>query len=236
MSRFMLSGLGVCALALSLGGIQGAAVAAPPCVTFMGLQHCPVAGTTLAINDGQLVVTGAGGSGGVSIATPGATAWHGDSQIELANGVGDVLRSSSISHDVVTSQTEALRGANGTPLRATFTASSGTPTFTTLVYRDGQLQGSASKLPSGSVGAVLGWTLRFPSEEPEFEVVAGGQCTWTYRTVQGADLQIALPDGRTLIGDEVRFAEEVNPQGAYPYLTFDRLVFEGNIQHVRFTS
>jgi hypothetical protein len=236
MSRFMLSGLGVCALALSLGGIQGAAVAAPTCLTFMGLQHCPVDGATLTINDGQLVVSGAGGSGGVSIAIPGATAWRGDSQIELASGIGDVLRSAAIAHDVVTSTTEALRGANGTPLRATFTASSGTPMYTTLVYRDGQLQGSASNLPSGSVGAVLGFTLRWPAGEPEFEIVAGGRCAWTYRTVQGADLEVKLPDGRTLIGDAVRLVEDVDPQGAYPYATFERLVFQGNIQHVRFSS
>ena len=236
MSRFLLRGLTAGVLAIALGAMQGAASAAPTCLMFDGLQHCPVGGATLAINQGELVVTGTGSSSGVSIATPGATAWHGESQVAMPDTVGATMQASSISHDLVTSQTDATRTANGSRLTAAFTASSGTPTFTVQVYRNGQLQGSMGKQPSGTSGVVLGWVLRWPTTVPDFDVVAGGQCVWTYRAVASTALDVTLPDGRKLVGDEIRFAEDVNPQGAYPYLTFDRLVFEGSMQRMRFLS
>jgi hypothetical protein len=234
MSRFMSRFLGVGALALS--GIINPAVASANCVTFAGLQHCSVGGATLTINQGQLVVTGAAGAGGVAIATPGASSWHGESRIEPAIGIGATMRSSSISQGLVTSRTQAVRASDGTRLSATFTASSGTPMFTTRIYRNGQLVATSLHHASGSTAATLGYVLHWPAGEPEFDVVAGGSCTWTYRTVQGADLEITLADGRKLVGDTVQFAEEVNPQGAYPYLTFDSLVYEGDIQTVKFLS
>jgi hypothetical protein len=219
---------------------SGAAASAAPCQTFAGLQHCAVDGATLGIAQGKLVVTGAQGSGGVSIATPGATSWSGESRIKLANGAGDVLESSSLSQGVVTSGAKALRTANGTRLSATFTASSGTPSYTTQIFRDGALVATAPNNASGSTGAVVpgpvvlaGWeNLQWPT----FIVATGGSCTWSYRTTQGADRTINLPDGRSFVGDEIRFSENVAPQGAYPYLTFDALVFQGDLATTQFIS
>jgi hypothetical protein len=233
MSRFIVQMIGGCALALALG--EGAAVAAPACVSFMGLTHCPTTdSTTLQISNGQLVATASNGHGGVAITT-NATEWRGESRVETSDALGVANRALSIANDVVTSTTDAVHAANGLRLRATFTASAN-PTFRADVYRDGQLQGSSSKIASGATGAVLGYKLDWPSTLPEFVVSPGGECTWIYRTVDAKDLPITLPDGRKLTGDEVRFSEEVNPQGAYPYLTFNKIVFEGDFQRVRFLS
>lgn len=235
----VLKALGVSALVVALGGI-GQPAQASPCLTFAGLQHCPVGGASLSINQGQLMVAGTSGVSGVSIATPGATAWSGESLIKLRNGAGDVLKSSSISQGQVTSSTQAHRVVGGHVLSATFTASGGTPTFRAQVYRDGVLQGTSTGNPSGSNAAVMsgpvvlaGWEdLKWPS----FIVAAGGSCTWVYRTSTGGDREITLANGQTFLGDEIRFAEEVQSAGAYPYLTFDGLVFEGNLQGTKFTS
>jgi hypothetical protein len=239
MSRSLVKNLGI-SLGLALCAISNPVSAAPQCITFAGLEHCSVDGANLAINQGVLTVSTPDQPGGVSIATPGATSWTGESRIRLENGVGDTLEASSISSGQVTSTAHAQRVANGFRLSATFTASSQAPTFTTLVYRNGTLQGSSTKNPSGSNAAMItgpvilaGWE---NLEWPDFVVAQGGSCTWTYRTVQGADRTITLPDGRSFVGDEIRFAEEVNPSGAYPYLTFDSLVFEGDLQVTKFLS
>ncbi len=236
---FVVRGLGVSALVVALGGIGQPAQAAP-CTTFAGLQHCPVGGATLSIDQGQLVVAGGDGVSGVAIATPGASAWFGQSLIKLANGVGDVLTSSSISQGQVTSSTRARRVVGGHVLSATFTASGGTPTFRAQVYRNGVLLGTSTGNPSGSNAAVIGGPVVLAGWEdlqwPTFNVAAGGSCTWVYRSAAGGEREITLANGQTFLGDEIRFAEEVQPAGAYPYLTFDGLVFEGDLQVSRFVS
>ena len=242
MFRSIFKSLGISGLALVLGGISVPASADPQCLTYSGLQHCPVNGTTLGLtpNKARLTVTASNQPGGVWIATPGASSWNGNSRIRLASGQGDVLKASSISQGQVTSGAEALRVSNGYRLSATFTASNEAPTFSTLVYRNGILQGSSGNNASGSNAAFIGTPVVLAGWEnlqwPDFIVAQGGACTWVYQTATGTDREITLPDGRTFLGDEIRFAEEVNPSGAYPYLTFDSLVFEGNIHSSNFLS
>ena len=191
------------------------------------------------------MVTAVNQPGGVSIATPGATSWRGNSRLRLANGPGDVFSASAIAQGRVISSSKAQRTSNGYVLSASFSASDRAQTYSVLVYRNGVLQrqlrrqrisvGPRNPLarhrePSSSSA--------FPGRGrmawPHFIVDQGGACTWIYRMAGGSDRAITLA-GKSLVGDEIRFVEEVNPSGGVSVSCFDGLVFEGDIEQSIFT-
>ena len=221
------------AVTLALALASPAAHAAP-CVLFAGLQHCPVNGAGLAVSGGQLVVT-ASQPGGVSIATPGATGWTAQSRIELAHGVGDRFQATALVNASIASIAFAADISNGFLLSAGFTSATGGLTLTAQVYRDGVLQGSAGGLSTSAPAAMI--AVNHPASGPEelgwpaASVTAAGSYTWTYRTIGGVDRAIALPDGHTYVGDELRLVQDAT--AGHAGATFDHVVLEGNLHTTR---
>lgn len=227
----------ITALGLLAGGLLGigavtaparAVASTPPCLTFAGLQHCPVGGATLQLPPGgdRIEVNNPNQAigAGVAIALPDATSWRGTLLPLFSAGTTPVLQSSALSDGVVTSRSEARKIGTKVAFSASFTGSVQDRKFTAHVYRGGVLVGSVPHIPSDTPG---GWAASTILVQMliEFVVAPAGQCEWLYSFT--SDQNIQLPDGRVLIGNELRLVEEVNPSGGYAYTSFDGLIFQG---------
>jgi hypothetical protein len=233
--------IGILALASLAWVVNGSlAHSDSACVSFAELQHCPIGGVDLELpaGDDRLVVHNPGAKvrNGVSIDLPDTRSWVGESLVEFTGGANDVLRLASMSEGVVTSRAEAKRIGGGIALSATFTGSLEERMYRVDVLRDGVWQGGAGDMPSGLPGAEAQTSGVLQEYDMEFYVMASGACRWGFRLDGGSDHRIALPDGQTLIGDEILLTEQVKPAGGYPYTTFDRLLFQGNFVRLHFLS
>ena len=237
--------IGILALALLVWVADGSLTHADSaCVSFAELQHCPIGGADLELPAGgdRLVVHNPGGKvrNGVSIDLPDTRSWVGESLVEFTGGANDVLRLASISEGVVTSQAEAKRVDDGFALDATFTGSLEERTYRVDILRDGVWQGGVTDVPSGLPGGGAQTYGVIAEHDMDiywtFAVMASGACRWGFRLDGGSDHRITLPDGQTLIGDEILLTEQVKPAGGYPYTTFDRLLFQGNFVRLHFLS
>ncbi len=206
------------------------ALAADGCVGFQGIDHCPVGGATLEATDEGLSVAGIGGEGedGVASHFPGANHWR--MSVEVGSSGGDeevtytyVSGGEAISRVVLQQRGDRVR------LGAFYTgaAANTNPTFSVMVYDDGEFQGGAGSIRIPGSGSdsdewdefwtELIWILL--DQEEEFLIASGGGCEFGLFT-QGA-VHVTLPNGQQLVGDEIRLVEEVAGPGHYPYMNFD---------------
>lgn len=223
-----------------------AAQAAPKCVSFDGLRHCPVAGAVLELSSqGELTVHNQESqpTAGVSIAMPDVRSWEGEMTMALAAGVSKVFRADSTSDGVVTSRAQVKRSGKDLLFTSAFTGSVEQRAYRVDVLLDGVQLASVTDVPSGldvaKSTSVTGWpevsASRSYNYNSEFIIMPNGACQWAFRFDADAH-PVTLPDGRKVMGNEIRMTEQVNPAGAYPYTTFDGLVFLGNFVSLDFAS
>ncbi len=56
-----------------------------------------------------------------------------------------------------------------------------------------------------------------------------GACEWAVLSSRGNKIEVILPDGTITSGDEIRFIEEFDEDGRYPYNTVSRIDMRSNI-------
>lgn len=204
------------------------ATAAPPCITFAGFEHCPVGGATIQLAGDRLQVNNPGQAigAGVSIDLPDVTSWTGGLAPQFAAGSTPIIQSSSLADGVVTSRSEIRKVGNRAVFKASFTGSATKRKYTAQLLDDGVLVGFVPNIPSDEPGGSASSTILVQMMLEGFVVAPAGNCEWEYQ--YASNQTFTLPDGRVLAGDTLRFVEQVDPSGGYPYTTFDGLVFQGN--------
>lgn len=233
-----------------LAGLVLAAPAQAQCVPYQGIDHCPVGSAVLSAGSNGLTVSGLGAEGndGVISRFDPTTFWN--AQIALPAGPDSTTEThfSSISAGEVTSELNIAPENGRLHLEATFTGDAATSTYSVLIYKDGILQGSLGgfsgdpgqgKVTGKASGAngLENVTQRIALyvdgiymgqiDEPwwwpwvSFGIANGGGCIWGLQTVN--DVTFSLPDGNNVVGDEVRFMEDVRGPGHYPYLGFEAI-------------
>jgi hypothetical protein len=219
------------------------------CVDFQGNKHCPLGNAKLAPSaDGtSLQATGlaAAGKDGVAILLPDVTQFTPSGQIDSKSGTTLVAR--SINEGVSTSSLNLQRNLDGYAISASFTGSAAGSTYSAQFYNSGQLVGTVGGLVSGGNAMVTQRPCRFPPPGcrwpsfppmppwPPFAVLqnAGGNggsgvgspgaCVWKINFGQANQIQAKLADGSSVLADAVDLVEDVQGQGSYPYLTFNRI-------------
>jgi hypothetical protein len=235
-------GIGILAVAATAAlAASPSAGASAKCVDFDGLRHCAVGGATLELTkQSSLIVHNAGGDikAGLSIDVPDVRAWHGHTSIDFAGGANDVFKADSISDGVVTSRAQIKRNGQRFQFTAAFTGSVENRAYRVDVLLNGAQQGVAENVPSGLDGgaATTGAYIEYDMDVFDFIVQPNGACQWDMHFSTAGGHPITLPNGLVVMGDEIRMTEQVKPAGAYPYTTFDGLVFQGNFRALDFAS
>lgn len=234
--------------ALLAGLVLAAPALAQECVPFQGIDHCPVGLASLSVGPDGLSVDSPGGSGddGVVSRFAPTTFWRGEFAIPAGSGTNQATHFSSISGGNVTSGLDITPVNGRLQLEATFTGDSESSTYSVLIYDDGILVGSlgnfsgdpdAGNKVSGKAGGKnrLGQKIALyidgiymgQIEEPwwwpwvTFGIANNGGCNWGVGI--GHDVLFTLPDGNRVVGDEVRFTEDVKGPNHYPYLGFEAI-------------
>lgn len=233
--------------ALLAGLVLAAPVAAQDCVPFQGIDHCPVGLAVLSAGPDGLTVSSPGGDGqdGVVSRFAPTTFWNAQFAIPAGAGNNQATHFSSISAGEVTSELDITPEDGRLQLEATFTGDAETSTYSVLIYDDGTVVGSLGNFSgegdqnklSGKAGGGNRLTQRIALyidgiymgqiEEPwwwpwvSFGIANGGGCIWGVQMAH--DVTFSLPDGSQVVGDEVRFEEDVRGPGHYPYLGFEAI-------------
>lgn len=237
---------------LACFALLAALALAPPaqaqeCVTFQGIDHCPVGLAVLNADADGLTVSGLGpeGQDGVVSRFAPTTFWNAQLALPAGPGNNQATHFSSISAGKVTSELDIAPQNGRLHLEATFTGDSESSTYSVLIYDDGILKGSlggfsgdpgAGKL-SGKASAANRLSTKIALyidgiymgqiEEPwwwpwiSFGIANNGGCNWGVQ--MAGDVTFALPDGNQVVGDEVRFTEDVRGPSHYPYLGFEAI-------------
>lgn len=212
------------------------------CVDFQGIGHCPVGNAKLSLSPQGLDVQNLGGASGVSSRFSPTVHWNGQFEFQPGSQHGTAL--ASISGGETTSRLLIEPEGNGYRARATFTGSSTQPTYSVLVYNNGILQGALGGFDGSGNTKSFAKPVR-EGDRPEEKVAvyvdgiywgdydfwwwdfvffispSTGGCNW------GVTLQdpvtVRMPDGNEVVGDEIRFSEDVRGSGHYPYLGFESI-------------
>jgi hypothetical protein len=180
---------------------------------------------------------------GVSIDVPDVRSWKSKSSIHFEGQANDVLTASSLSGGVVTSQARVKHG-RALLFTAAFTGSMEDRAYRVDVLLNGVHKGAAVNVPSGLDGAkqtsVMGPPQPLASRSydylSDFIIQPNGACQWGFSFEAASGYPITLPNGLKVMGNEIRLTEQVEPAGAYPYTSFDGLVFQGEFVELAFAS
>jgi hypothetical protein len=221
-------------------------VLAQNCVQFQGIDHCPVGDATLQASSAGLTVQNNGGTAGVSSRFLPTVHWNG--QMEFAPGGANKTALSSISNGETTSRLLIEPAGQGYRVRATFTGSSDQPTYSVLVYNKGILAGALGPFdgsePTKAAGRGDATKPATVVDRPEekvavyvdgiywgnydfwwwdfvFFIAPTGGCNWGLNLEQA--VSVRMPNGQTVVGDEIRFSEDIHGSGHYPYLGFESI-------------
>ena len=231
--------------------IAGAA-SAQDCVSFQGIDHCPIGKSSLRASQGGLSVANNGDGAGVSSRFQPTVFWN--SHMEIAGGMQHSTALSSISGGETTSRLFIEPEGDTLRLRSEFTGASGDSTYSVLIYRDGVLQGSLGNLSGGGSSATVAdaLTKRAPNvgnsdiiADPmdewfylywwlHFFISPMGGCNWGIG--MDAAVSFLMPDGSTVVGDEIRFSEDIAGSGHYPYLGFEAIDTVSTASSLRITE
>ena len=148
-----------------------AAVAAPNCVEFQGIDHCPLGSAQLEVNaSGSLLIAtnlGSDGSGGVASLFDKSTTWRAKMKIPNPR-VGQRALLSSVADGFVTSTAQIELGEEGMFLRTTFTGTpGGTGTHHVVLLRAGQVVAQVEGLESADT-LVIRSVLPTPEDCPPY--------------------------------------------------------------------
>ncbi len=232
---------------LLAGLVLVAPAQAQNCVPFQGIDHCPVGLATLSVGNDGLTVSGLGAEGrdGVESRFDPTTFWNAQLALPAGAGTNEHSHFSSISAGKVTSELDIAPENGRLHLQATFTGDAATSTYSVLIYNDGILVGSLGGFSGdGGNSSVTGKTTggnRLATrialyvdgiymgqiEEPwwwpwvSFGIATNGGCNWGMQMPN--PVTFALPNGKQVVGDEVRFEEDVKGPNHYPYLGFEAI-------------
>jgi len=241
-----------CCLALLAGFAMAGPIQAQGCVDFQGIDHCPVGDAVVErTGTGGISVSGLGpeGNDGVSSSFAPTTFWQ--ARMDFPTGAirNNRIHLSSISAGESTSELYLEPVDDQFQIRAEFTGDAANSTYSVLVYNQGVLQGALGSFSSQSVApaaqsaatAVPGGLESFNDEVRitlyidgirigtfdvdwiifHFGIANTGGCGWGMNL--GQSVAVSLPDGNQVMGDEIRFQEDVNGPGHYPYLGFESI-------------
>lgn len=234
-------------LALLAALVLAAPATAQECVPYQGIDHCPVGLAVLSAGPDGLTVTSPGGSGedGVVSRFAPTTFWNARLAIPAGAGNNQATHFSSISAGEVTSELDITPENGRLHLEATFTGDAETSTYSVLIYDDGILVGSLGNFSGEGDGNQLSGKAAGKNrlaqkialyidgiymgqiEEPwwwpwvSFGISNGGGCIWGMQMAH--DVTFSLPDGNHVVGDQVRFEEDVRGPSHYPYLGFEAI-------------
>lgn len=220
---------------------------AQDCVPYLGIDHCPVGLATLTAEADGLRVSGVGpdGQDGVASHFDPTTFWNARLELPAGPDTNQTTHLSAISAGEVTSELQITPEDGRLRLEATFTGDSETSTYSVLIYDDAILQGSLggfsgeprdnelSGKASGAnrlttrvalyVDGIYMGQIRDPFWWPwiSFGINFNGGCVWGMQVAD--DTTFDLPDGNQVVGDEVRFVEDVGGASHYPYLSFEAI-------------
>jgi len=239
----------VCSICFVL--LAALALAAPAqaqdCVPFQGIDHCPVGYAVLSAGADGLSVSGLGpdGQDGVVSRFDPTTFWIAQLALPAGAGANPASHFSSISAGKVTSELDIAPEDGRLHLEATFTGDAESSTYSVLIYNDGLLVGSlggfsgepgknqlAGKAAGGNrisakIALYVDGIYMGQIEEPwwwpwvSFGISNNGGCNWGLQMAR--DATFTLPDGNRVVGDEVRFEEDVQGPSHYPYLGFEAI-------------
>lgn len=233
--------------ALLAGLVLAAPAPAQECVPYQGIDHCPVGLAALSVGPDGLTVSSPGGSGedGVVSRFAPTTFWNAQFALPAGAGNNQATHFSSISAGEVTSELDIAPKNGRLQLEATFTGDSETSTYSVLIYDDGILKGSlggfsgepdenktSGKAAGGNrltqrIALYIDGIYMGQIEEPwwwpwiTFGIANDGGCNWGIQLAN--DVTFSLPDGNRVVGDEVRFEEDVRGPSHYPYLGFEAI-------------
>ena len=220
---------------------------AQDCVSFQGIDHCPVGLAVLSTDSNGLNVSSPSGDGQDGVVSRFAATTFWNAQLGLPGGAGNnpATHFSSISADKVTSELDITPENGRLHLQATFTGDSDSSTYSVLIYDHGILQGSlggfsgdpANQKASATTAGGNHLSRRFALYVDgmymgqfdnswlwiwlSFSISSNGGCNWGMILPQ--ETTFSLPNGQQVTGDEVRFEEDVQGPSHYPYLGFEAI-------------
>lgn len=243
--------------ALLAGLVLTAPAQAQDCVPFQGIDHCPIGLATLSAGPDGLTVTSPGGDGsdGVESRFDPTTFWKAQFALPAGEDNNQATHFSSISAGKVTSELDIAPEDGRLHLQASFTGDAETSTYSVLIYDDGILVGSLGGFSGEGDGNTLSSKKAGPNRitqrialyidgiymgqirEPwwwpwvSFGIANDGGCNWGLQMAN--DVTFSLPDGNRVVGDEVRFEEDVRGPSHYPYLGFEAIATQSTAESFR---
>lgn len=203
-------------------------------VVYQGLRHIPIGNAHLSLDTSRntldVTTMDPNGRDGVAVDLGGqATSWAAHLGPQVDRTLRLIMSLNAIADGERISTAVLRQTGAGIALSARFTGAT-KPTYAVHVYNSGRLVGALGGLPPTAQTHIprlpceffengCGFTQRFHNN-------VNGACEW--HSALPGPAPIVLPDGKRVVGNEVRFIEEVNPAGHYPYLTFDGVTMQTN--------
>lgn len=247
-----------CWVALMALALPVAQSHAQECVKSEGLNVCAIGKAQVRQFDEtsvQLTNLGDSGQDGAAISLGQATDWTAAFETSSKDNAQHTF--TAVSDGAPISTTTTTTKGDVREIAATFTASGAESTYTLQAYRQGELQGEVRGIPSGQVAAQVpngGYT---PSCRPYYQSIQTcyanctyascnycqvrcprsigfhnvsndvhvGACRWI---VRDSISPVVLSDGRTVEADELVMTEEIRGAGSYPYVNFERILFQAS--------
>lgn len=217
------------------------ALAAAGCVEHSGFTHCSLGSATLTPSRDRATLTVGGARSaqkdGVAVVLPDVTSFVPDGKVGGAAGSTFVAR--SLSAGVSTSSLTVRKSFAGYTVSAAYTGSGDTSRYDAILFSGGAQVGRLRNLgpldstrviysdPDCPRGSTLPWPDCLWVRPNPFHITPYGACNWDL--ILGSAGQVELLDGQRVTVDRISFEEIVPASGSYPYLTFDRIDYTGDV-------
>ncbi|MBS1912937.1 MAG: hypothetical protein JST22_13205 [Bacteroidetes bacterium] len=220
------------------------------CSSTLGADRCGAgtAATTYDQETGVLSVTGSNDlASGLKSTFGAAHDGHLDVKTQAPAGPGQQL--AAVAYDGLIEQGrievgQDLTNPQRSTLRPTFNAGDGI--YKINVLSGGTVVGTQENVPVGSttyaffsvtITIRIGWvviTVKFGEQQQKGTHanavnVDAGACEWILGQNGGPAYDFTLPNGQVVHGDEIRFTEQVDGSGRYPYHSVSRLDLLSNM-------
>jgi hypothetical protein len=212
-------------------------------VVFQGLTHTAVGSATLRLDaerDALEVNTlDLAGEDGVAVTLKEATSWTARLGTTGSSALPLRLSWSALADGRRISTASMRQDGGGFEVSALFTGATRS-TYSAYVYDQGRLVGALGSLPpTAHIVVPISFCQAFSDIlecrfTSTFHNSPNSECEWRFAWGQTVVLQ--LPNGVKVAGNELRLVEEVRPASHYPYLSFDRIVMQGNAPSFAFFS
>lgn len=251
---------GVVAALGSFSAVAGSPVLAQ-CLNLDGVEYCPLGSASLSTSEAGLTVTGLSGDGSSGVASSFAegNSWNVGLDIQSSEDPQEQMSFTFLSGGETISQATLTRDGDAYGVNVHYTGDAATSTYSILVYSGGVFQGGSGGNLSlgGGVEPRLDYSRQwddissFPDSgisdrlfrflldvlrrlgllvESDFGIRSDGGCELGLNFATAVPMHLA--DGQVLMGDTVRFVEEVSGEGHYPYLSFDSVHIQGTMEAV----